>query len=50
MTWGDGTQNGLVSVEYTFKGESAHAASAPWRGKSALDAVETDGRRLELPP
>jgi aminobenzoyl-glutamate utilization protein B len=38
--WGDGTQNGLVSVEYQFKGESAHAASAPWRGRSALDAVE----------
>jgi len=38
--WGDGNQNGLVSVEYTFKGESAHAASAPWRGKSALDAAE----------
>lgn len=32
--------NGLVSVEYSFKGESAHAAGAPWRGKSALDAVE----------
>ena len=32
--------NGLVSVEYTFKGESAHAAGAPWRGRSALDAVE----------
>jgi aminobenzoyl-glutamate utilization protein B len=40
VTWGDGTQNGLVSVEYTFKGESAHAAGAPWRGKSALDAAE----------
>src|SRR5260370_9197549 len=33
-------QNGLVSIEYMFKGESAHAADAPWRGKSALDAVE----------
>jgi aminobenzoyl-glutamate utilization protein B len=32
--------NGMVSVEYMFKGESAHAAGAPWRGKSALDAVE----------
>ena len=30
----------LVSVEYTFKGESAHAAGAPWRGRCALDAVE----------
>jgi aminobenzoyl-glutamate utilization protein B len=33
-------QNGLVSVEFMFKGESAHAAAAPWRGRSALDAVE----------
>jgi aminobenzoyl-glutamate utilization protein B len=31
---------GLVSIEYTFKGESAHSANAPWRGRSALDAVE----------
>lgn len=31
---------GLVSVEYRFQGEAAHAAGAPWRGKSALDAVE----------
>ena len=40
VNWGDSTNNGLVSVEYTFKGESAHAAGAPWRGRSALDAVE----------
>jgi aminobenzoyl-glutamate utilization protein B len=41
VSWGDsGNQNGLVSVEYGFKGESAHAASAPWRGRSALDAAE----------
>src|ERR1700681_3773866 len=40
VSWGDGNQNGLVSVEYKFKGESAHAAAAPWRGRSALDAVE----------
>ena len=32
--------SGLISLEYSFKGESAHAAAAPWRGKSALDAVE----------
>lgn len=32
--------NGLISIEYSFKGESAHAAGAPWRGRSALDAVE----------
>jgi aminobenzoyl-glutamate utilization protein B len=40
VSWGDGNQNGLVSVQYSFKGESAHAAAAPWRGRSALDAVE----------
>jgi aminobenzoyl-glutamate utilization protein B len=38
--YGPSQQNGIVSVEYMFKGESAHAAGAPWRGKSALDAVE----------
>jgi len=31
---------GLVSVEYTFKGRAAHSAAAPWSGRSALDAVE----------
>jgi aminobenzoyl-glutamate utilization protein B len=39
-SWGDASGTGLVSVEYTFKGQSAHSAGAPWRGKSALDAVE----------
>jgi aminobenzoyl-glutamate utilization protein B len=38
--WGDSAGNGLVSVEYTFEGESAHSANAPWRGRSATDAVE----------
>jgi aminobenzoyl-glutamate utilization protein B len=37
---GPTTSDGLVSIEYSFKGESAHAAGAPWRGRSALDAVE----------
>src|SRR5436305_2064266 len=40
VSWGDSAGNGMVSVEYNFKGESAHAAGAPWRGRSALDAVE----------
>jgi aminobenzoyl-glutamate utilization protein B len=31
---------GLVSVEYTFRGRSAHAAGSPWSGRSALDAAE----------
>ena len=40
VSYGPSSQNGLVSVEYMFKGESAHAAGAPWRGRIALDAVE----------
>src|SRR6187549_3088071 len=40
VSWGDGGGNGMVSVEYTFTGETAHSAGAPWRGRSALDAVE----------
>lgn len=39
-SWGDGGGSGLVSVEYMFEGETAHSAAAPWRGRSALDAVE----------
>lgn len=36
-----GLQNiGLISVQYFFHGKSAHSASSPWRGQSALDAVE----------
>ncbi len=38
--YGDGGGNGLVSVRFNFEGAAAHAAGAPWRGRSALDAVE----------
>ncbi|MEO6209061.1 MAG: amidohydrolase, partial [Gemmatimonadaceae bacterium] len=38
--WGAGQGSGLVSVLYNFEGQAAHAAGAPWRGRSALDAVE----------
>jgi len=40
VSWGASSGTGLVSVLYSFQGESAHAAGAPWRGRSALDAVE----------
>lgn len=40
VSYGPSGGSGLVSVEYMFQGESAHAAAAPWRGRSALDAVE----------
>jgi aminobenzoyl-glutamate utilization protein B len=38
--WGASQGSGLVSVLYSFEGQAAHAAGAPWRGRSALDAVE----------
>ena len=38
--WGNPRGTGLVSVEYSFEGVAAHGAGAPWRGRSALDAVE----------
>ena len=38
--WGTQSSNALVSVRYDFTGAAAHSAGAPWRGKSALDAVE----------
>jgi aminobenzoyl-glutamate utilization protein B len=38
--YGDLGQNGMVSVEYTFHGKTAHAGGMPWEGRSALDAVE----------
>jgi aminobenzoyl-glutamate utilization protein B len=40
VSWGAGAGTGLVSVQYSFLGETAHAAANPWRGRSALDAVE----------
>ncbi|WP_342489068.1 amidohydrolase [Cytobacillus sp. FSL W7-1323] len=48
LTWHPGVANfvvnmsmqAMVSVEYQFKGITAHAAGAPHAGRSALDAVE----------
>jgi len=40
VTWGATSGTGLVSVEFSFQGESAHSAGAPWRARSSLDAVE----------
>jgi aminobenzoyl-glutamate utilization protein B len=39
VTWGNPSGTGMVSVEFTFEGEAAHSAGAPWRGRSALDAA-----------
>ena len=40
VSWGQSSQMALISAEFLFSGTSAHAAGAPWRGRSALDAVE----------
>ncbi|SDC52156.1 aminobenzoyl-glutamate utilization protein B [Algoriphagus faecimaris] len=40
VSWGQANGTGLISVEYSFSGDAAHSAGAPWRGKSAADAVE----------
>ncbi|MEQ8330018.1 MAG: amidohydrolase [Longimicrobiales bacterium] len=39
MTWGQSSGNALVSAQFRFRGETAHSAGSPWRGRSALDAV-----------
>ncbi len=39
VSWGQGRGNALISVQFRFTGETAHSAGAPWRGRSALDAV-----------
>jgi aminobenzoyl-glutamate utilization protein B len=39
VQWGQSSNNALISAIFKFKGSSAHAAGAPWRGKSALDAA-----------
>ena len=39
ISWGDEPALSLISAIFKFKGQSAHAAAAPWRGRSALDAV-----------
>jgi len=32
-------QSAAISAEFTFHGETAHAAVSPWKGRDALDAV-----------
>lgn len=39
-SYGGSSGTGLVSVIYSFKGQTAHSGSSPWLGRSSLDAVE----------
>ena len=38
-SWGMTPGTGLISAMFTFEGSAAHAGGAPWRGRSAADAV-----------
>ena len=56
LTWHPGSQNhaGLesslanINAKFKFRGVASHAASAPWNGRSALDAVLLMSHALEL--
>lgn len=46
VSWGHEDANGLISLEYTFRGSPGHGAS-PWLGRSALDAVQLMSAGME---
>jgi aminobenzoyl-glutamate utilization protein B len=48
VSWGQSGSNALVSAIFKFRGTSAHAAGAPWRGRSALDAVMAMAQGWEM--
>ncbi|MEO7966050.1 MAG: amidohydrolase [Gemmatimonadaceae bacterium] len=45
--WGRSGSQAMVSALFKFRGQTAHAAGAPWRGKSALDAAMLMGMGWE---
>jgi aminobenzoyl-glutamate utilization protein B len=40
VSWGISSSNAIISAQFSFLGQAAHSAGSPWRGRSALDAVE----------
>ena len=40
VQWGISSSNAIISAQFSFLGQAAHSAGSPWRGRSALDAVE----------
>ncbi len=48
VSWGQSSSTALISAIFAFKGQSAHAAGAPWRGRSALDAAMLMGTGWEF--
>jgi aminobenzoyl-glutamate utilization protein B len=45
---GPGTSLANMSGKFRFRGLSAHAAAAPWSGRSALDAVEAMNHMVNM--
>lgn len=45
---GPGSSLANKSGKFRFRGVSAHAAAAPWRGRSALDAVEAMNHMADM--
>jgi aminobenzoyl-glutamate utilization protein B len=48
VSYGQSSSNALISAIFKFKGQAAHAAGAPWRGKSACDAAMLMGMSWEF--
>lgn len=56
LSWHPGDKNqanansslAAISVRFRFAGAAAHAAGAPWRGRSALDGVEAMNHMVNL--
>ena len=48
VSYGQSGSNALISAIFKFKGTPAHAAGAPWRGKSACDAAMLMGMSWEF--
>lgn len=56
LSWHPGDKNqanassslAAISARFRFKGAAAHAAGAPWRGRSALDGVEAMNYMVNL--
>jgi aminobenzoyl-glutamate utilization protein B len=48
VSWGQSGSSALISAIFKFAGSSSHAAGAPWRGKSALDAAMLMGTSWEF--
>jgi aminobenzoyl-glutamate utilization protein B len=56
LTWHPGSENvadlssslANINAKFRFRGVASHAASAPWNGRSALDAVMLTGHALDM--